>query len=475
MSAWKSLNLLTRTFRGHAPNRPLHVGTSLARGLAETDPTLHKLITSEGRRQREGLELIASENFTSLSVQQVLGSCLTNKYSEGLPNARYYGGNSIIDQIELLCIERALTAFRLDGKTWGANVQPYSGSPANFAIYTALMKPGDRLMGMSLAHGGHLTHGHFVQQKDGTVKNISASSIYFQSKPYFSRVSDGRIDYDALAVSALEFKPKLIVCGYSAYPRDLDYKRFREIANSVGAYLLCDMSHFSGLVATQELANPFEYADVVSSTTHKTLRGPRSGIILFKKELEAAINFAVFPSLQGGPHNHAIAAVATQLLQVTTPEFKSYIQQVKKNSKALAAALVARGYTLCTGGTDNHLVLWDLRPLNLLGNRLELLCDAASITLNKNSVPGDISAMAPGGVRIGTPALTSRGFSTGDFEQVAAHLHTAVQIALKIQKENGTSLPAFKEAIKADPEVAKLREQVNKFANDFPMPSVPLL
>jgi glycine hydroxymethyltransferase len=276
--------------------------------LKERDPELYLMIENEKKRQFEGIELIASENFTSRAVMEALGSCLTNKYSEGYPGKRYYGGNQYIDQIETLCQKRALAAFRANPEEWGVNVQPLSGSPANFAVYTALLGPGGKLMGLSLAHGGHLTHGH---QSD--TKKVSASSLYFESKAYYVNEETGLIDYDGLEKSAEEFKPNMIIVGASGYPRDLDYKRFREICDKVGALLMADIAHTSGLIATGLLASPFDYADIVTTTTHKSLRGPRSGMIFFRKKFEEAINFAVFPQLQGGPHNTNIAALATQL------------------------------------------------------------------------------------------------------------------------------------------------------------------
>lgn len=403
-----------------------------------------------------------------------LGSALTNKYAEGLPGARYYGGNEVVDQVETLCQKRALEAYGLDPEKWGVNVQPYSGSPANFAVYTALLRPHDRIMGLDLPSGGHLTHGFYTySKKEGTRKAVSATSVYFESLPYRVHPETGYIDYDQLERDAGLFKPALIVAGGSAYPRDYDYKRFREIADANGALLMMDMAHTSGLVATGELDNPFELCDIVTTTTHKSLRGPRAGMIFFRKDergFEPKINQAVFPALQGGPHEHQIAGVATQLKEVATPEFKVYSQQVKANAKALAAKLTSLGYVMASGGTENHLVLWDLKPMGLTGSKFEKVCDAVSITLNKNCVPGDVSAITPGGVRIGTPALTTRKFLESDFEQVGEFLHEAIGIAVKIQEESGPKLKDFLPRLENNAEIDALREKVHNFASKFPMP-----
>ena len=301
------------------------------------------------------------------------GSPLTNKYSEGLPGARYYGGNEFIDQVENLCRQRALQAFRLNQEEWGVNVQSYSGSTANFSALTALIQPHDRLMGLDLPSGGHLTHGWQTSKR-----KISSSSIYFESMPYQVNPETGLIDYDRLEENASLYRPKLIICGASAYARDWDYARLRKIADQHGAYLMADIAHIGGLVAGQEANNPFELCDVVTTTTHKTLRGPRAGLIFFRKkkdELENRINNAVFPSCQGGPHNNTIAAIAVALKQVASPEFKQYAKQVRANARALGEALIGYGYKLVTGGTDNHLILWDLRPLKLTGSKVEKICD----------------------------------------------------------------------------------------------------
>lgn len=378
--------------------------------------------------------------------------------------------------MENLCRDRALQAYRLDPEKWGVNVQPYSGSPANFAVYTALLRPHDRIMGLDLPSGGHLTHGFYTYNKaEGTRKAVSATSIYFESLPYRVHPDTGLIDYDQMEVNAALFKPAMIISGGSAYPREWDYARIRAIADANGSLMMVDMAHISGLVAAQEAANPFEYADVVTTTTHKSLRGPRAGLIFFRKDdrnFEGRINQAVFPALQGGPHEHQIAGVATQLKEVMTPEFKEYAIQVKKNAQAIGKALMAKGYKMATGGTVNHLVLWDLRPQGLTGSKMEKLCDVLNITLNKNAVVGDRSALTPGGVRIGAPALTSRGFKEADFEQVADFLDRALKIGLRVQAASGPKLVDFAKAVADDAEVKALKAEVNAFAKGFPMPGI---
>ncbi|KAI8813574.1 serine hydroxymethyltransferase [Cladochytrium replicatum] len=436
------------------------------------DPEIYQLVQKEKWRQYSCLELIASENFTSQAVMEANGSALTNKYSEGLPGARYYGGNEWIDEVENLCRKRALEAFDLDSSKWGVNVQPYSGSTANFSALTALLQPHDRIMGLDLPSGGHLTHGYATAKK-----KVSSSAIYFESLPYQvdmvyqikcslyvsheSIQKSGFIDYDKLEQTAGLYRPKLLICGASAYPREWDYKRLRQIADNVGAYLMADIAHISGLVAGKAAENPFEYCDVVTTTTHKTLRGPRAGLIFFRRapkgeknsDLEDRINFAVFPSNQGGPHNNTIAGVAVALKQVASPEFKEYARQVRVNARALGDALKSKGYKLVTDGTDNHLILWDLRPIGLTGSKMEKICDYVSITLNKNAVHGDSSALVPGGVRVGAPALTSRSFKEADFVRVAEFLDRAAQLALKIQASTGKMIKDFEIALKNSAEV----------------------
>ncbi|KAI0777376.1 serine hydroxymethyltransferase-domain-containing protein [Trametes elegans] len=449
--------------------------------LAETDPEVQNIIDKETWRQYSGLELIASENLTSRATMEANGSILTNKYSEGLPNARYYGGNEYVDELELLCQKRALQAFHLDPAQWGVNVQPYSGSTANFAALTALIQPQDRLMGLGLPDGGHLTHGYYTAKK-----KMTASSIYFQSLPYSLDPETQLIDYKGVAKLAKIYKPRLLICGASAYPRDWDYKALREIADEHGAYLMADIAHTSGLVAAGELADPFQYCDVVTTTTHKTLRGPRAGLIFFKrdadksKDLEKRVNDAVFPACQGGPHNNTIAGIATALLQACQPTWKAYAKQVIANATTLGKELVERGYKLQTSGTDNHLVLWDLRPLGLTGSKLEKLCDLVGITINKNAVSGDASAQVPGGIRLGTAALTSRDMREEDMKVVADFLHRAVQIALVLQKEAGSKLLKDFVRVATTPaegkvgaqQVLDLKKEVRGFARRWPLPGV---
>jgi len=446
--------------------------------LKDWDPAVYDILVKEKRRQVNGIELIASENFTSKAVMECLGSCLTNKYSEGLPGARYYGGNEFIDELENLCRDRALTAFGLNPENWGVNVQPYSGSPANFAVYTALLKPHDRIMGLDLPSGGHLTHGFYTAKK-----KVSATSIYFESLPYHVDPTTGLVDYDEMEKLAMMFRPKMIICGASAYSREWDYARVRKICNATGALMLCDIAHISGLIATGEAVNAFDFSDVVTTTTHKSLRGPRAGMIFFRRgpkadgsgayEFEDAVNQAIFPALQGGPHNHQIAGLCTQLKEVITPEFKEYTKQTKKNASALAKYLIAKEYKIATDGTENHLFLWDLRPLGLTGSKMEKMFDKLHITLNKNTVHGDVSALTPGGVRIGAPAMTSRGLKEEEFERIGEYLHQGLQLALEVQTKSGKKLVDFLKELDApetEAKITKLRLEIEGWAGKFFMP-----
>ncbi|XGW15640.1 hypothetical protein V3C99_001245 [Haemonchus contortus] len=451
--------------------------------VSVADSEVYEIMKKEKMRQRRGLELIASENFTTKAVMDALGSCMTNKYSEGYPGARYYGGNEYIDQMELLCQKRALEVYGLDPELWGVNVQSLSGSPANFAVYTAIVEPNGRIMGLDLPDGGHLSHGFFTP-----TRKVSATSIFFQSMPYKLDPKTGLIDYDRMEENAMLFRPKILVAGVSCYARHLDYARFRKIAEKCGAYLMADMAHISGLVAAGVVPSPFEYADIVTTTTHKSLRGPRGALIFFRKgvrstnakgektmyDLGEKIAAAVFPGLQGGPHNHTITAIAVALKQCMSKEFVDYAKQILANSHALADKLVSLGYSLATGGTDNHLCLVDLRPKGIEGAKAEKVLDLAHITCNKNTCPGDVSALRPGGIRLGAPALTTRGLKEKDFEQVALFIHEGLEILQRYKGQYGKTLKEFNTFVETNEsflkDVGELAQKVEEFSMKFEMP-----
>ena len=422
------------------------------------DNQIFDLISEERSRQMRGIELIASENFVSEQVMNAMGSVLTNKYAEGYPAARYYGGCEVVDKVESLAIERLCQLYGAEY----ANVQPHSGAQANMAVFFAVLKPGDTFLGLNLSHGGHLSHGSAVNM----------SGMYFNAVDYSVREEDGRVDYDEMERKALEHKPKLIVGGASAYSREWDYKRMREIADKVGALLMIDMAHTAGLIAAGILENPVKYAHIVTSTTHKTLRGPRGGIILLGKDFDnpwglttpkgvvkkmsQILNSAVFPGIQGGPLEHVIAAKAVAFGEALTPEYKEYQQQVVRNSQALAAALIARGYNIVSGGTDNHLILVDLRTKfpELTGKVAEKALVAADITANKNMVPFDSrSAFQTSGLRFGTPAITTRGLKEDKMDYIAELIDRVLSDA-----ENEENITAVRKDVNA------LMEQYPLFA-----------
>ncbi|MBQ7348686.1 MAG: serine hydroxymethyltransferase [Clostridia bacterium] len=374
--------------------------------LKIADPELYQALQLELNRQKNNIELIASENFVSENVMLAAGSTLTNKYAEGYPDKRYYGGCQYVDIAEKLAIERAKQLFGAEH----ANVQPHSGANANFAVYFAVLNPGDTIMGLSLAHGGHLTHG----------AKITVSGKYFNSVSYGVRESDCTLDYDALEKTAMEVKPKIIVSGASAYPRKIDFKRIREICDKVGAYMMVDIAHIAGLVVAGLHESPVPYADFVTTTTHKTLRGPRGGMILCKEQYAKIIDKAVFPGIQGGPLMHIIAAKAAAFGEALKPEFKEYQNQIVKNAKAMSEKFISLGVKLVSGGTDNHLMLLDLTDTGVTGKELETMLDEVNITVNKNSIPFDKNTAAvTSGVRIGTPSITTRGFKEEDCAHIA--------------------------------------------------------
>jgi glycine hydroxymethyltransferase len=409
--------------------------------LENTDIEINKLIQQESKRQIEGIELIASENYVSESVLKAMGSILTNKYSEGYPSKRYYRGNEYIDQIENIAIERAKELFNAEH----VNVQPYSGSPANLAVHMAFLKPGDKTMGMALDAGGHLTHGF----------KVSISGKYFNSISY-GVDENGYIDYDEVREKAKDHKPKLIWAGFSAYSRVIDWEKFREIADEVGAILAVDIAHVAGLVVTGDYPSPIPYADVVTTTTHKTLRGPRGAMIMCKEQYAQDIDKAVFPGIQGGPHNHTTAAIAVALKEASQPEFNTYIKQVVQNSKKLCEALKIKGYEIISGGTDNHLMLIDtVKSVGLSGKEVGLALEKANITVNKNAIPNDTrEPWDPSGIRIGTPAVTTRGMKEPEMDKIADFID-------KVLKD-----------YQNEEVISEIREEIKQFTTSYPIPGI---
>ncbi len=408
----------------------------MGRPLAEVDPDIYHAIREELERQNSRLELIASENFTSEAILEASGSVFTNKYAEGYPGKRYYGGCEFADIVENLARDRAKKLFKAEY----ANVQPHSGSQANQAAYAAVINPGDTVMGMNLAHGGHLTHGH----------NLNFSGKTYKIVPYGVRKEDERIDYEEMARLAEEHKPKMIIAGASAYPRIIDFAKFRAVADSVGAIFLVDMAHFSGLVAAGLYPNPCEYADIVTSTTHKTLRGPRSGVILAKEKYGAAIDKSVFPGTQGGPLMHVVAAKATCFLEALKPEFITYQRAVIANAQAMASTLASSGYRVVSGGTDTHLALIDVFAKGVRGKEAEKSLDEAYITVNKNGIPFDVNPpMNPSGVRLGSPAVTTRGFGEKEMRIVGELIaETLDSVAAKGLDGSGPAIESVRGKIK---------------------------
>lgn len=404
------------------------------------DKKIKDLLKKETKRQDETIDLIASENIASDDIMEILGTPLINKYSEGYPGRRYYPGNEVCDEIEKTAKEYALKAFSLDEKEWGANVQPYSGSPANLAILFALAKPKEKIMGMKLAFGGHLTHGH----------SVSATGVFWKAVQYETDKKTGLIDYKKIRALAIKNKPKVIISGTTAYPRQIDFKEFGDIAREVGAYHMADVSHIAGLIAGGEHMSPFPYADAVMMTTHKSLRGPRGAVIFGKKEkahdseqtIMELIDKAVFPGLQGGPHNNQTAAIAQAFYETLTPGFKRYAKQIIKNARCLAEELKKKGFDLISGGTDNHLILMNVKTIGLTGTEAEKRLEKNGIIANRNSIPGDESPFKPSGVRLGVPSVTTRGMKEEEmikiadiFEKILIRNEDASREVKKITKE----------------------------------------
>jgi len=438
--------------------------------LKTQDPIIYKAIEAEKKRQFEGLELIPSENYVSTAVLEAMGSILTNKYSEGFVGHRYYGGNTFIDIVEQEAIDRAKALFGVEH----VNVQPYSGSPANFAVYNAVLEPGDPVSGMNLLDGGHLTHGW----------KVSATAKFFTSHPYHVK-PNGHVDFEELERIAKEFKPKLIWCGATAYPRQIEFEQFARIADSIGAYLVADISHIAGLIAGGVHPSPVPYVHIITTTTHKTLRGPRGAMIMVTKkglekdgDLAGKIDKAIFPGLQGGPHNHTTAGIAVALKEASTPEFKAYAAQIVKNTKTLEQEFAKAGIHMVSGGTDNHLLLLDLSANGTLGSQLEYAMDLAHMTANKNTIPGEKSSpYYPSGLRLGTPALTTRGFKEADMVKVAGWIirvidHLKNDGLPAEQSERMAFLKAFKAKANQDPFLKAIGAEIKEYTKNFPIPGI---
>jgi glycine hydroxymethyltransferase len=453
------------------------MGLKFSKGLSynslkKSDQEVYDILLKETKRQQCSLELIASENYTSVACMQGNASIFTNKYAEGYPapGRRYYGGCEHIDELELLTQKRALEAFNLDPKLWGVNVQALSGSPANFAVYSGLLKPGDSIMGMKLTHGGHLSHSAVTPSG----KALSSSSVYFKSAQYGIDTKTNLIDYSTIQSQAMDVKPRLIIVGASAYSRDYNYQKFREIADEAGSLLMADVAHTAGLIASGILNSPFDYCDVVTTTTHKTLRMARGALIFYKLQYKDQIDYSVFPLCQGGAHYNTISAICTGLKQVNTPEFKEYSKRVVKNAQHLSKILCSFGFNVLTGGTDNHLLLIDLSNHGINGAKYEKIAELCGISLNKNTVASDTSALNPSGIRVGTPAMTTRGFTTRDFEFTANIMYDILVITKKIHGvTTGKKLVDFTKNIhKFQEEIDNIKKRVTKHCKKFPLPQV---
>lgn len=444
--------------------------------IKKEDPEVYSIIKKEEERQKKGLELIPSENYASQGVLEAMGSILNDKYAEGYPKKRYYGGNQFIDEVESLCQKRALEAYGLDPKDWAVNVQPLSGSPANIAVYFALMNFGDTLMSLQLTEGGHLTHG-----AEANFSGRAYKPMFYPLNPQTQM-----LDYEVIEKLAQEHKPKILLAGYTAYPRTIDFIKFAEIAKAVGAYSMADISHISGLVAAGVHPSPFPDTDVVTTTTHKLLRGPRAAVIFSKrssikdgKSISDLIDKAIFPGLQGGPHEHTIAGVAIAFKETMSDEFKSYAAQVITNAKALAESLIDNGIKLVSGGTDNHLILVDLTPFGSgKGIFVQEALEAASITANKNTIPGEpASPFFPSGLRLGTPSITTRGFKEGDMKNVGKWIAEVINSVKDYQYSNDKAkrlaeIQKFRTELPNNEIIKRVRKEVNEFCSKFSVPGI---